>query len=91
MFNTLKANGVPTAYLPFEGEHHGFRMADTIKRCLSAEFFFYSRIFGFEPADDLEPITIENLDPPPTPIDPENGSGESSVSRHLRNRLPEFP
>ena len=40
MFNTLKANGVPTAYLAFEGEHHGFRMADTIKRCLSAEFYF---------------------------------------------------
>ncbi|MDE2786859.1 MAG: prolyl oligopeptidase family serine peptidase [Chloroflexota bacterium] len=62
MFNTLKANGVPTAYLAFEGEHHGFRMADTIMRCLSAEFYFYSRIFGFEPADDLEPVAIENLD-----------------------------
>ena len=28
-------------------------------QCLSAEF--YSRIFGFEPTDDLEPIAIENL------------------------------
>ena len=61
MYNTLRQNGVPTAYLAFEGEHHGFRMADTIKRCLSAEFYFYSRIFGFEPADDLEPVAIENL------------------------------
>ncbi len=61
MFNTLRTNGVPTAYLAFEGEHHGFRMADTIKRCLSAEFYFYSRIFGFDPADDLDPVAIENL------------------------------
>ena len=64
MFNTLRQNGVPTAYLTFEGEYHGFRMADTIKRCLSAEFYFYARIFGFEPADYLEPVPIENLDNP---------------------------
>ena len=61
MYDTLRENGVPTAYLAFEGEHHGFRMADTITQCLSAEFYFYSRIFGFEPADDLEPIPIENF------------------------------
>ncbi len=62
MFNALKANGVPTAYLAFEGEQHGFRKAETIKRCLSAEFQFYSRIFGFNPADNLKPVEIENLD-----------------------------
>ena len=61
MYNTLRENGVPTAYLAFEGEHHGFRMAETIMKCLSAEFYFYSRIFGFDPADDLEPVPIENL------------------------------
>ena len=61
MFNTLRENGVPTAYLAFEGEHHGFSRADTIKQCLAGEFYFYSRIFGYEPADDLEPIPIENL------------------------------
>ena len=47
MFNTLRENGVPTAYLAFEGERHGFRRADTIKQCLAGEFYFYSRIFGF--------------------------------------------
>ena len=61
MFKTLRDNGVPTAYLAFEGEHHGFRFSETIKQCLAAEFYFYSRLFGFEPADDLEPIPIENL------------------------------
>ena len=63
MYDALKENGVPTAYLAFEGEHHGFRNAETIMKCLSAEFYFYSRIFGFQPADDLEPIPIENLAP----------------------------
>ena len=62
MFNTLKENGVPTAFLTFEGEHHGFRRAETIKACLAGEFYFYSRIFGFQPADELEAIHIENLD-----------------------------
>lgn len=63
MFRILKDKGVPTAYLAFEGEQHGFRRAETIMRCLSAEFFFYSRVLGFEPADDLEPVEIENLGP----------------------------
>ena len=63
MFNTLRDNGVPTAYLSFEGEHHGFRLVETIKQCLAAEFYLYSKIFGFEPADNLEPIPIENLSP----------------------------
>ena len=62
MYNTLRENGVPTAYLAFEGEQHGFLMAETIMQCLSAEFYFYSRIFGFQPADELEPILIDNLD-----------------------------
>ncbi|MDE2939482.1 MAG: prolyl oligopeptidase family serine peptidase [Chloroflexota bacterium] len=61
MFRSLKENGVPTAYLAFEGEYHGFHKAETIMQCLSAEFYFYSRIFGFAPADALEPIAIENL------------------------------
>ena len=62
MFKTPRDNGVATAYLTSGGENHGFRMAETIMQCLSDEFYFYSRIFGFDPADELEPIAIENLD-----------------------------
>jgi len=40
---------------------HGFRKAENIKRTLDAEFYFYSRIFGYTPADDVEPVVIENL------------------------------
>jgi len=61
MAEALRANGVPFAYLPFEGEQHGFRRVETIVRATEAELYFYGRIFGFQPADDLEPVAIENL------------------------------
>jgi dipeptidyl aminopeptidase/acylaminoacyl peptidase len=57
----LDANHVPRAYLAFEGEQHGFRQAATIKRALEAEAYFYSRILGFELADEVEPVDIVNL------------------------------
>jgi len=57
----LRAKGLPVAYLAFEGEQHGFRRAANIKRSLEAELFFYSKIFGFELADSVEPVQIENI------------------------------
>jgi dipeptidyl aminopeptidase/acylaminoacyl peptidase len=60
----LAAGGVPHAYLPFAGEQHGFRMAETQIRALQAELAFYGEVFGFTPADDLEPLELsfaENL------------------------------
>jgi len=44
------------AYITFEKEQHGFRMAQNIKRALEAELYFYARIFGFQPADPIEPV-----------------------------------
>ena len=61
MVEALRAKGIPVAYLPFEGEQHGFRRAENIKRALDAELYFYGRIFGFELADPVEPVEIENL------------------------------
>ena len=61
MFEAVKAKGLPVAYLAFEGEQHGFRKAENIKRALEAELYFYSRVFGFELADAVEPVEIENL------------------------------
>jgi dipeptidyl aminopeptidase/acylaminoacyl peptidase len=57
----LKKKGRPVAYLAFEGEQHGFRMAKNIKRSLEAELYFYSQIFKFKPADQIKPIKIHNL------------------------------
>ncbi|MGV1049600.1 MAG: S9 family peptidase [Solirubrobacterales bacterium] len=61
MAAALKRNGVPYAYLAFAGEQHGFRRAETNIRCLEAELYFYGRILGFEPADELEPVEIVGL------------------------------
>ena len=58
MVAALKQNGVPHAYLAFAGEAHGFRRAETEIRCLEAELYFYGRILGFEPADELETVEI---------------------------------
>ena len=60
MVGALRKKGLPVAYVPFEGEQHGFRKAENIKRALDGEFYFYSQIFGFTPADAIEAITIEN-------------------------------
>jgi dipeptidyl aminopeptidase/acylaminoacyl peptidase len=61
MVNTLRKKGVPVAYILFQGEQHGFRKAENIKRALDAELYFYAKIFGFELAGSVEPVTIENL------------------------------
>jgi dipeptidyl aminopeptidase/acylaminoacyl peptidase len=61
MVEALKAKGLPVAYLAFEGEQHGFRRAENIKRSLEAELYFYSKVFKFDLPDYIEPVLIENL------------------------------
>ena len=57
----LQQKGLPYAYLAFAGEQHGFRKSATIQRTLEAELYFYGRVFGFELADPVEPVPIQNL------------------------------
>ncbi len=64
MFDAARAKGLPVAYVPFEGEQHGFRRAENIKRALDGELYFYAKIFGFDLAEVVEPVRIENLSPP---------------------------
>jgi len=61
MVNALRAKKLPVAYLTFEGEQHGFRRAENIKRSLDSEFYFYSKVIGFPIADRIDPVQIENL------------------------------
>jgi dipeptidyl aminopeptidase/acylaminoacyl peptidase len=61
MVAALERNGIPHAYLAFEGEQHGFRKAETSIRCLESELYFYGRIMGFAPAGDPEPVEIAGL------------------------------
>lgn len=61
MFVALKSKGVPVAYITFEGEAHGFRKSDSIRKALDSELYFYSRVFRFELPEPAERIFIENL------------------------------
>lgn len=61
MFLAVRNKELPVAYLAFEGEQHGFRQSENIKRTLEAELYFYSRIFHFELPGHIEPVLIENL------------------------------
>ncbi len=61
MFEAARKKGLPTACILFEGEQHGFRQAKNIKRALDGELYFYGKVFGFELAEPVEPVKIENL------------------------------
>jgi hypothetical protein len=40
----LKQRGIPFGYFLFDGEQHGFRNGENIKRCLDAELYFYAAL-----------------------------------------------
>jgi dipeptidyl aminopeptidase/acylaminoacyl peptidase len=61
LVEAMKANGVPVAYLAYEGEGHGFRKAENIRRTAEAELYFYSRVFGFPLAEPVAPVEITHL------------------------------
>ena len=61
MVDALRDKKLPVGYLLFEGEGHGFRRAETIRRALEAELSFYAQIFNFKPADDIPVLEVENL------------------------------
>jgi dipeptidyl aminopeptidase/acylaminoacyl peptidase len=61
MAEAVRKKGLPVAYLAYPGEQHGFRRAENIVRSLEAELYFYGKVFGFEPADRIEPVAIDNL------------------------------
>jgi dipeptidyl aminopeptidase/acylaminoacyl peptidase len=61
MYQAVRAKGLPVAYLLFPNEQHGFRRAENISRSFEAELYFYGKIFGYESADAIEPVAIDNL------------------------------
>ena len=58
IFDALKKNCIPTAYLAFEGEGHGFRQPANKIKAMNAELDFYGQVFGFQPAGDIERIPL---------------------------------
>ncbi len=60
MVSQLRTNHIPVAYIPFDGEGHGFVQADTIIRAQEAELYFYAQIMGIPLDEQMEPVTIWN-------------------------------
>jgi dipeptidyl aminopeptidase/acylaminoacyl peptidase len=60
MVTALANKGVPYAYVTYDGEQHGFRLAKNIIHATESELSFYSQVLGFTPADDVVPVPIEN-------------------------------
>ena len=61
MADAVRAKRLPVALVVFEGEAHGFRRADSIRRTLEAGQSFLGQVFGFTPADDVPRLPIDNL------------------------------
>lgn len=61
MYRSLLERKIPTAYLLFEKEQHGFRQAANIKRSIEATAYFFSKILGFQLSDRIEPVKIDNF------------------------------
>ena len=61
MVAALRQRAVPVAYVPLEGEGHGFRKAENIIRTLEAELYFYQRMFGLPTAGAQAAVEIHNL------------------------------
>lgn len=61
MYDAVKAKGMPVALVIYEGEQHGFRKAENIRHSLDGSLYFFGKIFGFEPADEVPTLDIANL------------------------------
>lgn len=62
MYQALVEKRLPTAFILFPGEQHGFRQAKTIKAALEAELYFLGQVFRFVPADALPELPIANAE-----------------------------
>jgi len=63
MYEAVKAHGLPTVLVEFEGEGHGFRRAENIRRALEGELLFYGHVFGFTPANVTTTLDFQNSAP----------------------------
>ena len=68
----LRENRVPLSYLAFEGEQHGFRKAETLKRAVEAELSFYARSSASSPPATSSPCRSR------VPDARHHGAGEKS-------------
>ncbi|KAI7754617.1 hypothetical protein M8C21_018206, partial [Ambrosia artemisiifolia] len=54
IYKALKSKGLPVALVEYEGEQHGFRLAENIKFTLEQQMVFFARLVGrFKVADEF--------------------------------------
>ncbi|WP_222115694.1 prolyl oligopeptidase family serine peptidase [Microbacterium sp. SLBN-146] len=56
--DALARQGVPHAYVLYEGEGHGFRRAETVVNALETELAFLAAVFEFSPPD-VAPLELD--------------------------------
>ncbi|MER7798136.1 prolyl oligopeptidase family serine peptidase [Microbacterium sp. NPDC096154] len=56
--DALARNGVPHAYILFDGESHGFRQASTLVRAFEAELAFLGSVLGFD-TPGVPPLVLD--------------------------------
>lgn len=61
MYQALLQKKIPTAYILFKGEQHGFRQAQTIIQAIEAQLQFYQKIFSIPVGKTSYPLVIQNL------------------------------
>lgn len=61
MFEAVKNKGLPTMFVLFEGEQHGFRKSENLQTALDGELYFFSKVFGFEATGITCDKIIHNL------------------------------
>ncbi|ABG03579.1 peptidase S9, prolyl oligopeptidase active site region [Rubrobacter xylanophilus DSM 9941] len=61
LYERLRERGVPAALVGFEGEGHGFRREQTLRRAREALLYFCSRVLRFPLPEPAGPVEIANL------------------------------
>ena len=72
----------PTCRSP--GEGHGYRRLESRVRNLSAALSFHAQVFGFEPADDVEPLEIATWESPSSRVTPSTSSPQGALEAKLK-------
>lgn len=61
IYTALMKKKIPTAYLLYKGEGHGFKQKENIIKSIDSELYFYQKIFEQKTTAIHPPLVIDNL------------------------------
>jgi dipeptidyl aminopeptidase/acylaminoacyl peptidase len=61
IYKALMKKKIPTAYLLYSGEGHGFKKKENIMKSIDSELYFYQTIFGQKTTSTNPPLVIQNI------------------------------